>query len=150
MSTRSQYRFSNDRTEAIVAIESIASGRGWCNVIPGVVEDAKDLAMNVFGLWVNQGVVVASLVTSPPRQGVEQPAMLGLLHTRGRLGAERIASLTGGAPFRVRQDHNQRGLLLEIPTGTPAVQILDVMCTATASLCDYEQTGDWRLDLFVR
>ena len=150
MSTRSQFQFSTDRSEALRAIESIASGRGWCNVVPRVVDDVADLRINFTGLWANQGVVKASFVTSPPRHGEVQPSSLGVLHSRGRLGSERITSLLSGAPFTVRQDHTQRGLLLEVPADTPAAQVLEVMCTMTESLCDFEMTGDWRLDLYVR
>ena len=150
VSTRSQFQFSNDRVEALRAVESIASGRGWCNVVPRVVDDVQDLRINFTGLWVNQGVAKASFVTSPPRHGEAQPSSLGVLHSRGRLGNERITTLLGGAPFTVRQDHTQRGLLLEVPADTPAAQVLDVMCTTTASLCDFELTGDWRLDLYAR
>lgn len=150
MSTRSQFQFSDDRSEALRAIESIASGRGWCNVVPRVVDDIEDLKINFTGLWVNHGVVKASFVTSPPRHGEVQPSSLGVLHSRHRLGSERITTLLGGAPFTVRQDHTQRGLLLEVPADTPAAQVLDVMCTMTTSLCDFELTGDWRLDLYLR
>jgi hypothetical protein len=150
VSTRSQFQFSFDRTEAVGAIESISSGRGWCNVVPGVIDDVEELKVNSFGLWMNHGVTVASFVTSPPRHGEAQPSSLGLLHTRGRLGRERITSLLESAPFTVRQDHSQRGLLLEVPAATRATQVLEVMCTITASLCDYELTGNWRLDVTAR
>ncbi|MHB8379847.1 MAG: hypothetical protein ACYDB2_08020 [Acidimicrobiales bacterium] len=98
----------------------------------------------------NHGVTVASFVTARPHHGEAQPSSLGLLHARGRLGRERIASLLTGTSFTVRQDHSQRGLLLEVPAASPAAEVLDVMCTLTASLCDYELTGTWRLDLYVR
>lgn len=150
MNTRSQFQFSNDRIEALSAVESIASGRGWCNVVPRVFDDMQDLKINFTGLWVNQGVAKASFVTAPPRHGEAQPSSLDVLHSRGRLGSERISSLLGGAPFTVRQDHTQRGLLLEVPADTSAARVLEVMCTTTASLCDFELTGDWRLDLYVR
>ncbi len=150
MTTKSRLKFSSDRIDAIAAIDSVASGKGWCNVIPAVTEEAKDLTMNGFGLWVSKGVTVASFVTAAPRQGVAQPSSLGLLHTRGRLGRERIASLLNGAPFVTRQDHNQRGLLLDVAPTTPSEQVLEVMCNLTSELCDYELTGTWRLDLFTR
>jgi hypothetical protein len=35
------------------------------------------------------------------------------------------------------QDHSQRGLLLEVRADAPAAQVLNVMCTMTASLCDF-------------
>jgi hypothetical protein len=150
VSAKTQLGFSTDRTQALAAIESVASGKGWCNVIPGVTEDAEDLKMNGFGLWVSKGVCVASLVTASPRRAVAQPSSLGVLHTRGRLGRERLAALLAGAPFKVRQDHSQRGLLLDVPADTPANVILDAMCSLTSQLCDYELTGAWRLDLFMR
>jgi hypothetical protein len=150
LSTRSELHFSDDRTVAIEAVDSIGSGRGWCNVAPGVVDDVADLKVNVFGLWANQGVAVASFVTTAPRHGEVLPSSLGVLHSRGRLGAERITILLGGAPFIVRQDHNARGLLLDVPPDTLSSKVLDVMCTMTSSLCDYPMTGTWRMDLYVR
>jgi hypothetical protein len=150
VSTKSQLSFSTDRTAALDAIESVASGRGWCNVIPGVTEDAEDLKMNGFGLWVSKGVCVASLVTAPPRKSLPQPSSLGVLHTRGRLGRERLSALLANAPFKVRQDHSQRGLLIDVPANTTSTVILDAMCSLTSQLCDYELTGSWRLDRFLR
>lgn len=147
---KSQLSFSDDRSEALRAIDSISNGQGWCNVVPRVSDDVKDLTMNGFGLWVSSGVCVASFVTETPRHGAQQPSSLGLLHTRHRLGRERISSLIGNAPFSVRQDHTQRGLLLDVPPGTSADVVLEVMCTLTSQLCDYDLTGSWRLDLFMR
>jgi hypothetical protein len=118
--------------------------------VPGVVGDIPDVTMNSFGLWLNKGVTVATFVTYAPRLDTAQPSTIGVLHTRGRLGSERISALLGRSPFQVRQDHNQRGLLLEVPAHTPAQQVLDVMCSLTRSLCDYDQTGQWRMDLFLR
>jgi hypothetical protein len=119
-------------------------------VVPEVVGEVPDVAMNSFGLWLNKGVTVATFVTYAPRQDVAQPSTIGVLHTRGRLGSEKVSSLLGDAHFKVSQDHNQRGLLLEVPTDAPAAQVLDVMCSLTRALCDYDQTGRWRMDLFVR
>jgi len=150
MNRRSQLQFGDDRTEAIASIDSIESGKGWCNVIPCVVDDIPDIKINFSGMWVNRGVTEATFVTSLPRNGDEQPASLGVLHLKGRLGRERIAILLGDAPFALRQDHSQRGLLFDVPVGTSRAQVLDVMCTMTTSLCDYEMTGNWRLDLYVR
>jgi hypothetical protein len=41
-------------------------------------------------------------------------------------------------------------LVLDVPVATPAKVVLDVMCTFTSSLCDYEMTGTWRLDTYRR
>jgi hypothetical protein len=150
VTTKSQIRFSHDRWEGVAAIEKIAAGQGWCNAVPIAVDDVPDLKVNLLGLWLNSGVPVASYVTVAPRNGVAQPSSLGLLHSRGKLGRERVRELLGGAPFVVRQDLKERGLLLEVPVGTEASLVLDTMCTLTETLCEYEMTGDWRLDLFVR
>lgn len=150
VSLDSQLHFTDDRAAAVRAVESIGAGRGWCNVVADLVDEVPDLRVNYFGLWVNSGAAVASFVTSPDREGVAQPSTLGLLHSRGRLGRDRIAALTGGAAFEVEQDHSQRGLILRVPPLTPASVVLDVMCTMSSSLCDFEMTGGWRLDLYRR
>jgi len=127
----------------------VADGRGWCNLSPDVEEEVADMKVNYFGLRLNKGVDVASYVTAPPRRGVAQPSTLGVLHSRSRLGRERIMLMLGGAPFVIRQDHNTRGLLLDVPVDTPAERVLTVMCTLTESLCDYEFKGSWTLSRFI-
>ncbi len=142
--------FSLDRTDAERAISSVSDGRGWCNVTPLVEEEVPDMKVNYFGLWLNKGVAVASYVTLAPRKGVEQPSTLGVLHSRSRLGAERVALMLRGVPFTVKQDHNTRGLLLNVPHGAEAAEILAVMCSLTESLCDYAFKGSWDMALFLR
>lgn len=150
MTTHSEYQFGDDRSGAIAGLTSIAAGRGWCNVVPCVEGDIPDVKVKFTGLWVKHGVAEASFVTSPPRNGVVRPSTLGILHLRGRLGKDRIAELLGDAPFSLKQDHSHRGLLFSVPVEAPTELILDVMCSMTASLCDYELTGDWRFDLYER
>jgi hypothetical protein len=149
MTTPTLISFSTERTRAVAAIDAAGAGRGWCNLSPDVEEEVADMKVNYFGLRLNKGVVVASYVTAPPRRGVPQPSTLGVLHSRSRLGRERIALMLGGAPFTIRQDHNTRGLLLEVPVDAPAAQVLTVMCTLTESLCDYEFKGSWTLSEFL-
>jgi hypothetical protein len=151
VTTHRLVEFADDPTSAVEAIDTIADGRGWCNLTPEVDStDVDVLTPSVFSLRVKRGAPIASLVTSPPRKGERRPASLGVLHTRGRLGKERIDQLLGGAAFSVRQDHTQRGLLLEVPPDTPATKVLDVMRTVLSVLCDYDRTGKWRLDVFER
>jgi hypothetical protein len=141
--------FSEDRTAAVAALDGVGEGRGWCNVAPVVEEEVADMKVNYFGLRLNKGVTVASFVTAPPRRGVAQPSTLGVLHSRSRLGKERIAAMLDGAPFVTKQDHNTRGLLLEVPVATPSAQVLTVMCSLTEALCDYDFTGRWTLSQFL-
>ena len=147
--TPPSYQFSLNRSDAVAAITSSNEGRGWCNVTPVVEEEVAELRVNYFGLWVNKGVPVASYVSTSPRKGVAQPSSLGLLHSRGRLGPERITSLLDGAPFLTKQDHSQRGLLLEVANGESAQLIVNVMCRLTEVLCDYTFNGEWLLAHYV-
>ena len=149
MSVPTVFTFSSERVNAVSAIDAVAAGRGWCNVSPNVEEEVPDMKVNYFGLRLNKGVTIASYVTAPPRRGIAQPSTLGVLHSRSRLGAERIALMLAGAPFSVRQDHNTRGLLLDVPVDTPAAQVLTVMCDVTEALCDYDFTGTWTLSQFL-
>jgi hypothetical protein len=149
MTTPRHIRFSSDRDDAEAAIASVGEGRGWCNVTPLVEEDIPEMKVNYFGLWLNKGVTVASYVTSPPRKGMAQDATLGVLHSRSRLGAERVALMLAGAPFPIKQDHNTRGLLLGVPFTSTPTQILSAMCALTQALCDYEFTGSWDMAVFL-
>ncbi len=149
MATPLTIRFSSDRNQALDAIASVEFGRGWCNVTPNIEEDVDEMKVNYFGLRFNKGVVVASYVTVAPKKGIDQPSTLGLLHSRGRLGRARIETLIGAAAFATKQDHNSRGLLLNVPPSTPPSQVLDVMCSLTESLCDYRFIGSWTLAHFV-
>jgi hypothetical protein len=141
--------FSEDRTAAVAALDGVGEGRGWCNVAPVVEEEVADMKVNYFGLRLNKGVTVASFVTAVPRRGVAQPSTLGVLHSRSRLGKERIAAMLDGAPFVTKQDHNTRGLLLEVPVATSSALVLTVMCSLTEALCDYDFTGRWTLSQFL-
>lgn len=141
--------FSSERSDALAALDAVAAGRGWCNVTPDVEEEAPEMKVNYFGLRLNKGVAVASFVTSPARHGTAQPSTLGVLHSRSRLGRERIALMLAGAPFVVRQDHNTRGLLLEVPADASTDQVLTAMCSLTESLCDYDFTGSWTMSQFL-
>jgi hypothetical protein len=149
MTTPTVLTFSDQRDGAVAAIDAVGDGRGWCNIAPNVEEDVPDMKVNYFGLRFNKGVTIASYVTAPPRRGVAQPSTLGVLHSRSRLGKERVASMLAGAPFAIRQDHNSRGLLLEVPVATPATQVLSVMCLLTEALCDYDFTGTWTLSKYL-
>jgi len=151
LTTQRVIEFADDPTPAVAAIEGIADGRGWCNLTPEVDASEVDvLTPSVFSLRVKRGAPVASLVTSPPRKGERRPASLGVLHTRGRLGRARIDQLLGETRFAVRQDHTQRGLLLEVPPETSSSTVLDVMRSVLGALCDYDITGKWRLEVFER
>jgi len=147
---KSQFEFSDDVTAALAALDGVRDGRGWVNVVPVVDEDVPDLKVNVLGLWVNQGAPVATFVTEAPRQGVAQPSSLGILHSRGRLSRDQLTLLLGSTHFVVRQNHSQRGLLLQVVPDVASATVLDVMCRATEELCVFPVTGRWRLDLYLR
>jgi hypothetical protein len=149
--TRRALEFSDDHGEAAAAIGTIADGAGWCNLTPQIdVDDVEVLSPSVFSLRTKQGAPVASFVTSPPKRGMRMPSTLGVLHTRGRLGKERVTQLMGGEAFLIRQDHQTRGLLLELPADTVSSTVLETMCRLLDALCTYERTGRWRMEIFER
>ncbi|HUD68647.1 MAG TPA: hypothetical protein VMQ40_00245 [Acidimicrobiales bacterium] len=151
MTTHRQLEFADEQAGAIEAIASIANGKGWCNLTPEIDStDIEVLSVSVFSLRTKRGSPVATLVTSPPRKGIPRAGTLGVLHTRGRLGAARIESMLNGVAFPIRQDHTQRGLLLEVPGEVDPATVLTVMTSVLADLCDYRRTGNWRLDVFER
>ncbi len=151
MTSRHQLEFADDTAPAIAALDNLDDGRGWCNLTPEVsADDVAVLTPSVFSLRTKYGAPVASFVTSPPKRGERRPSSLGVLHTRGRLGKAKIAELLDGASFAVRQDHTQRGLLLDVPATTPSSEVLDAMCRLLGGLCDFERTGKWRMDVYER
>ena len=151
MTTHRLVEFSVDESEAVVSLDEVNGGRGWCNLTPEVAADDVDvLSVNVLSLRVKRGAPVATYVSSPPKRGDARPGTLGVLHTRGRLGSERVDRMLDGAPFATRQDHQQRGLLLEVPAGTPSVEVLACMRRFLDALCDFERTGKWRMDVYLR
>ena len=151
MATRNTLEFSSPRDDdALDALRSIGAGRGWCNVTPNVLDDdVGEHRVNALGLWITKGVPVATFLTAPPRKGLDQPSTLGLLHAHGRLGRENIATMIGDAPFELTQDHRQRGLLFEVPHATSVDLVLDVMCTLTEAVNDYEFSGTWQMTRFM-
>jgi hypothetical protein len=151
VTTRQVLEFSDDPAVAVEAVAGISGGVGWCNLTPEIEADEVEvLSPSVFSLRTKQGAPVASLVTSPPKRGVARPSSLGVLHTRGRLGKERVTQLLAGAPFMLRQDHQTRGLLFEVPPDAPAAEVVATMCRLLETLCDYDRTGRWRLEVFER
>lgn len=151
MTTKRQFEFSEDTAAALDAIDAIAAGRGWCNVSPEVsADDVTVLAPSVFSLRAGYGAPVATYVTLAPKPAERRAGTLGVLHMQRRLGAQRIAELLDGERFAVRQDHNNRGLLLDVPLDTTSRVVLAVTLRLLAGLCDFERTGRWRMDVFER
>jgi hypothetical protein len=40
--------------------------------------------------------------------------------------------------------------LLIVPPSTLSLDVLEVMCSLTSQLCEYELTGGWRLEMYAR
>jgi hypothetical protein len=151
VTTKHVVEYGDDAAEAVRAVASVGGGRGWCNLTPEIsADDVEVLGVNVLSLRIKRGAPVATFVTSPARRGEARPSTLGVLHTRGRLGAARINEMLDGAPYVLRQDHNVRGLLLDVPADAPSDEVLVRMQTLLTALCDYDRTGKWRLEVFER
>ncbi len=141
--------FQDDRSLALEQLTLVEGTRGWINLSPLVVEEVEALRVNVWSLRSYRGVPVATWMPAAASGRKPRGATLGVLHTRGRLSPDRLATLIGENAMLVRQNDAQRGLLLE-PAGVIApAALLDLMCRVTASLCDFTATGRWRLERFA-
>ena len=148
--------FRPDDTRAVVSdLESIvADRRGWCNLLPGVVDDDDDIRPTVqtplaamFGTRTT-GVTMGT-ITAP--SGRRDTLSVGLMHPRGRHAVAQLAEL--GLPlrsgWRVTQDHARRGLVVAVPGTEDVGTVLDwVLCAGTA-LSTVALTGSWQAEVHL-
>ena len=126
MTVPTVFTFSDDRAPRWRPSTPWRTVAGGATSSPNVEEEVPDMKVNYFGLRLNKGVTVASFVTAPARKGVAQPSTLGVLHSRSRLGTERIARDVGRCAVR-RCDRTTTPVdcSSRSPSATPAAQVLD-------------------------
>jgi hypothetical protein len=128
---------------------------GWINFLPGVEDDeaegpAPPSAFSWLTGWKQAPVTMATWM--PPRGGRRptDEVTIGIMHPRGRLVIAQLAELGVPLPegWRVRQDHNRRGLIVLAPASADHGEVLSWTCRAAAALATTPLTGTWQARVF--
>lgn len=138
--------------EAMARIET--AGDGWMNLFPGVPEDQAPVpatGLNAILGPKNPGAVMATW--APPTRGRRglQAGSVGILHSAGRFAARQLAAIGVPVPegWPIRQDNPRRGLITQVPIGTPVADVLQWMIAASTALFAFDMTGSWRADFYL-
>jgi hypothetical protein len=142
--------FHEDRRTAVVEqMVAMSSGaQGWLNVSPGLDMDVPPPGRSGLGqLFGSRGPTVPLGTWTPARK--REPATAGVEHGEGPKAAEALELRGSPVPqgWRVVQDHPKRGLVVAMPTpeGAEALDsVLVWLLRATAALCSWPRTGEWR------
>jgi hypothetical protein len=142
--------FREDRRIAVVEeMEAMAAaGSGWLNVSPGLdMDEAPPPQSGLSRLLGSRGPTVPLGTWTPA--GKRDPSTVGIEHGEGPKAADRLAELGSPVPdgWRVLQDHPKRGLVVAMPPPTTQDQLdhaLGWLLRATATLCSWPRTGEWR------
>jgi len=144
--------FDEENLEPLeAALRSLEVVEGWINVTPGVPSDQVIEDASVFSWLLGSRQISAPMATwMPAPPGSRGAGTLGILHSRGRLHREGIASLVSiPSSWRNLQDHARRGLLFEVLETTPT-QMAEVMVAAVEELATVSTTGRYLAEVFRR
>lgn len=128
---------------------------GWINLLPGVVDEESEGPgkPSVFSTLFGGSPAPVTMVTwMPPRavRGGPGEATVGIMHPRGRGAISQLREMGIALPegWRVRQDHNRRGLIVMVPADLPAGLVLDWALRAGAALATAPLSGTWQARVF--
>ena len=139
----------DERLPVVEEMEAMAAaGSGWLNVTPGLDMDMPPPPQSGLSRLLGSRGPTVPLGTWMPASG-RDPSTVGIEHGEGPQIARRLADLGSPVPddWRVLQDHPKRGLVVAVPTAAAADQLDEVLgwlLRATASLCSWPRTGEWR------
>ncbi len=144
--------FWPDGAEPVLAAMDRLSGAadGWVNLLPGLAGDVERTTAGPFLFGRRQpDVTMATWMPAGRRRfgGRTDPEMtLGIMHPQGRHAVARLGSAGLPLPpgWRVRQDHQRRGLLLSVPADAAHGDVLAWTLRAAAELCPEPMTGRWQ------
>jgi hypothetical protein len=151
-----RFEFTPEAPEVVLSAMArlTAAADGWVNLVPGLVEEEARQQRNPgFSGLFGSPVPMSTMCTWFPAGGAARAlgrrpasATLGILHPRGRHAVQQLAELGVAVPddWRVRQDHQRRGLLLEIPATATPDDVLDWALEAGGVLCAVPRTGRWQ------
>lgn len=131
------------------------TGAGWVNFEPAVeAEDIAATGSGTFALFSGRGPVVPLATWTPAktqRRGRREPAMIGLQHPAGSKAKPLLAELGHPVPdgWIVVQDHVRKGLVVTLPDGVPAADVLGWALRAGRLLSTVPLTGQWRAAVYA-
>ena len=142
----------SDPGPLIDIVEQLAvEHRGWVNVGPDLADD--DAARRRGGWFSARGPAAPNatfLAGQARRSGRHDPDQIGIEHASGTKAARRLAE--GGHPvpqgWTVRQDHPKRGLVVQLPVGIPAGDVVAWLLEAAGLLCRVPTGDDWRAEVW--
>jgi hypothetical protein len=145
------------REELVAFMDVLGQAReGWVNLQPSADAEQEYTALrpSVLGGMLSGTVAQVTMGTWIPAKGGRRPGRverLGLFHPTGRGAKARLAQkgLPVPAGWKVRQDHQRRGLILDVPVGTDHGQVLDWAVQAGTLLCPVPLTGRWRAVVYL-
>jgi hypothetical protein len=142
--------------EVVAAMEAVAgAGTGWVNFEPAVeVDDVAAAGSGTFAMFSGRGPVVPLGTWTPARaqsRGRREPAMLGLQHPAGSKARPVLAQFDHPVPdgWVVVQDHVRKGLVVTLPDGAPAGEVIDWLIRAARLLSTVPLSGGWRAAVYA-
>jgi hypothetical protein len=128
---------------------------GWVNLLPGVPGDEVEgpgkptVFSTLFGGTASPVTMTTWLPAKAGRAGTGE-ATVGIMHPRGKRAVTQLSQMGIPLPegWRVRQDHNRRGLILLAPEAFPLDALVDWILRAGAALATTELTGSWQARVF--
>lgn len=134
----------SSRVAAVIA-ELVAPGSGWLNLLPEVEPELEPPPRGVMAaIFSARGPVVPmATVTAPEAEG--RPISVGIEHGGGPKALTTLDENELPLPpgWRKLADHPRRGLVLAVPTSTPAHELLDWVLAAAHILSPIPLTGSW-------
>jgi hypothetical protein len=151
-----ELEFGPDDTSAVVErmVSLTAAEDGWINLLPGVPDDESEELARPSALSSLLGSAQSPLTMStwmPARHGRRaRDVTLGIMHSRGRRAVQQLAAMGIPLPegWRVRQDHNRRGLIVFPSESTPHADVLSWALRAGAALATTPLTGSWQARIY--
>jgi hypothetical protein len=150
--------FAPEEPRAVVSFMErlLGAGDGWINLVPGLEDDQGELESTSTGLSslftsAQAQSTMCTWVPPKPRRDTLAEVDLGIMHPRGRRAVEQLrdAGIAVPAGWRVKQDHQRRGLLLKIPTTAPNLAVLDWAVRAGSALCNERLAGTWQAIVYL-
>lgn len=127
-------------------------GTGWVNVAADLGEDGA--AASQAGGWFSaRGPQAPHGTYLPPtakRNGRIEPAQLGIEHAAGPKAVRQLEAAGLGLPagWLVRQDNPKRGLVVAVPPGTAAADVVDWLLRSAEQLSRVPLGDGWLAEVW--